>query len=293
MEALPIGFIGAGRVASTLAGMLEAAGENVLGVYSRRQSSSNALIGRCRSVRAYESATQLVENCQLIFVTVPDSMIEAVVEGIGWRTGQFVVHCSAAGELDLLRHAKNCGAEIGGFHPLQIFSDPEVASKHLVGSSVAIEASGALQLQLYRLANLLEMTPLTLRPGARLAYHLAGNFAASSLLALLAEAENLWEECGFVRETALPALLPLSLGTLDSARRLGLAKAVSGPVSRGDSATLVRHLELAAQRPEGDGLYREVLARLITLAESSQRLSAIQLEALRAALTQVKTPDSS
>ena len=284
MEALRIGFIGAGRVASTLAVMLEAAGEIVVGAYSRRQDASNALVARCQKARAYEIANELAENCELIFLTVPDSAIEEVANGITWRAGQFVVHCSAAGEVNLLRHARTCGAEIGGFHPLQIFSDPDVARKHLAGSSVAIEATGDLHRHLYRLAALLKMTPLTLRPGTRLGYHLAGNFAASSLLALLAEAENLWEEIGLARETALAALLPLSFGTLDSAKRLGLAKAVSGPISRGDAAMISRHLEFAAQRPSGDALYREVLTRLLELSEASPRLSAEQITALRAAI---------
>lgn len=288
MPTLRLGFIGAGRVASTLAAAWDAAGVSVVGAYSRRLESSRALVAPCQQAQAFVSAQALVSKCDLVFVTVPDSAIEEVVSEIAWRAGQFAVHCSAAGDLDLLHHAQISGAQIGGFHPLQIFSDPDVAREHLAGSSVAIEATGDLHSHLCRLAALLNMTPLTLRAGARLRYHLAGNFAASSLLALLAEAENLWEECGFERETALPALLPLSLGTLDSARRLGLAKAVSGPVSRGDSAMLARHLELAAQRPEGDVLYREILARLFGLAQASERLTETQLAAMQAAIDQVR-----
>ncbi|MBL0075795.1 MAG: DUF2520 domain-containing protein [Rhodocyclaceae bacterium] len=287
MPTLGLGFIGAGRVASTLSAAWSASGESIIGAYSRSFDSSTALLARCPPARAFVSAQELVSNCDLVFVTVPDSAIEEVVNEITWRAGQFVVHCSAAGELALLRHAQTCGAQVGGFHPLQIFSDPDVAREHLAGSSVAIEATGELHTQLYRLAAQLKMTPLTLRAGARLRYHLAGNFAASCMLALLAEAANLWEECGFERDTALPALMPLSLGTLDSARRLGLAKAVSGPVSRGDTATLARHLELVAQRTEGDVLYREILARLLDLAQASHRLSEKQIAALHSVIDQI------
>ena len=283
---LRIGFIGAGRVATTLATAWQAAGECIVGASSRSPASAMALAASCPGARVFQSATELIEQADLIFVTVPDSMIEPVAGALPWRPGQFVVHCSAACEVDLLQHAQALGALVGGFHPLQIFSDPVVARQHLAGSSVAIEASGLLQEHLVRLAKTLDMKPLSLRPGARLSYHLAGNFAASGLLALLAEAENLWAESGLNRDDALSALLPLSLGTLDSARQLGLAKAVSGPISRGDAAMLLRHLTLAKQRPDGDALYREVLTRLVSLAQSSQRLSPTQIEALRAVLDQ-------
>jgi predicted short-subunit dehydrogenase-like oxidoreductase (DUF2520 family) len=281
-----ISFIGAGRVATTLAEAWQAAGEIVVGASSRTLASAEALARCCPGARAFESAAELVVQSDLVFLSVPDSMIERVVNELPWRSAQYVVHCSAACEVDLLRSAQSLGAQIGGFHPLQIFSDPSVSRHHLAGSSVAIEASGQLEAQLIRLANVLDMKPLRLKPGARLSYHLAGNFAASALLALLAEAENLWEDAGLNRADALGALLPLSLGTLDSARKLGLAKAVSGPVSRGDTTMLLRHLELAKQRSDGDALYREVLTRLVTLSQSSQRLTEAQIDALRAVLVE-------
>ena len=290
---LRIGFIGAGRVATTLAAAWQAAGECIVGASSRSLASAAALAACCTGAQAFETAAELVDQAELIFVTVPDSMIEEVSGALQWRPGQFVVHCSAACEVDLLHHAQTLGTQVGGFHPLQIFADPMVARQHLAGSSVAIEASGELEMHLVRLAKALDMKPLSLRPGARLTYHLAGNFAASGLLAILAEAENLWAESSLNRDDALTALLPLSFGTLDSAQRLGLAKAVSGPVSRGDTAMLMRHLALAKKRPDGDALYREVLTRLVSLAQSSQRLSPTQIEALRAVLDQAAvSPDA-
>jgi predicted short-subunit dehydrogenase-like oxidoreductase (DUF2520 family) len=80
---------------------------------------------------------------------------------------------------------------------------------------------------------------------------------------------------------------------LASANRLGLARAVSGPVSRGDLAMVHRHLELAAGRASGDQLYRELLVRLVELAGSSQRLSAVQLTQLRAVLDSAESSQAS
>ena len=98
MPTLGLGFIGAGRVASTLSAAWSASGESIIGAYSRSFDSSTALLARCPPARAFASAQELVSNCDLVFVTVPDSAIEEVVNELTWRAGQFVVHCSAAGE---------------------------------------------------------------------------------------------------------------------------------------------------------------------------------------------------
>ncbi len=274
---LRIGFIGAGRLATTLAMVWNAQDAASISVFSRTRQSAVALASRCGAARVIDSAQELVDSADLVFITVPDDAIAGIANALQWRSGQSVVHCSAACEVDLLQVATHFGASIGGFHPLQIFSDPEVAQRLVAGSAVAIEASGNLQQTLNGLAAAAEMTVLSLKPGSRMAYHLAGNLAASCLLALLEEAENLWEEAGLDRDTALAALLPLSLGTLQTARSVGLAKAVSGPVSRGDTQVLQRHLALAKSRPAGDILYRELLVRLVTLAGKSQRLYRQQL----------------
>lgn len=279
-----IGFIGAGRLAQTLAVVWAEAGAQVIGANSRSAASALALTRRCEHATAFPTAQALADAADLIFLSVPDDAIANAVAQVRWRADQGVVHCSAATEISVLAPAHVFGAATGGFHPLQIFSDPELARHHLRGSTVAIEAEPALQETLEHLATIVGLKPIRLKPGVRVAYHLAGNFAASCLLGLLKEAEDLWVDCGMERADALPALLPLSFGTLNSAARLGLSNALAGPVSRGDSETLLRHLECASRRPAGDALYREVLQRLIALVAESNRLPAERVAALNAAV---------
>lgn len=177
----------------------------------------------------FESAQGAASAAQLTFITVPDGAIEPVTRQIQWRAGQFVVHCSGATEVAVLHAAAEQGAEIGGFHPLQLFADPRVALPLMAGSSVAIEAQGALDAELRRLAAGVGYRPITLPPGVRPRCYAATNYAASFLLSMLREACDLWNSFGVDDAHALAALLPLARGTLDTAAVKGLPGALAAP----------------------------------------------------------------
>ena len=58
------------------------------------------------------------------------------------------------------------------------------------------------------------------------------------------------------RRTAAGALSALAAGTLHNARTAGLAAALTGPIERGDSATVRRHsAAIASWMPDLSGLY--------------------------------------
>lgn len=285
--ALPsrIGFIGAGRLATTLAIAWTRAGISVVGAASRSYSSACSLVEQCEhpGIRAFESAQALADSCHILFITVPDDQIATVVADIRWYPGQSVVHCSGATEIAVLAPAEKAGAAIAGFHPLQIFSNPAVTLQHLAGSSVAIEASGKLEAELTQLAAMSGLRPLHLPSGTRSAYHAACNLAASCLLGVIKEAVDIWEHCGLPRDEAISALMPLSMGTLATSREVGLDKALSGPVSRGDINVIRAHLDAIRSSTGNTHLYIELLERMIDLALHAERIDhnqAIELTSL-------------
>jgi len=277
-----IAFIGAGRLARTLAPAWAAAGQRITAVASRQPAQAQALAELLPGCRALPAAEALAE-ADLVLLTVADDAIAAVAAALPWRAGQAVIHCSGATELSALAPAQAAGALIGGFHPLQIFSDPEQARQRLAGSAVAIEAADPdLRQRLQQLALALGLQALELRPGTRAAYHAAANLAASSLLAVLEEARQVWASIGLPPEQGLPALLPLAQGTLQAAQARGLAGALSGPVARGDVGVLDAHLQaLQALGSEHADFYRGLLRRQLGLAEQAGRLDAAALQRLR------------
>jgi predicted short-subunit dehydrogenase-like oxidoreductase (DUF2520 family) len=281
--ALRTAFIGAGRLGTALALALERAGVPVVAIASRRPEAAAALAARLPNARA--TSPESAVDAELVFLTVSDDQIAPLAHALPWRAGQRVVHCSGATELDALAGAAAHGAQVGGFHPLQIFSDPERAVDLLPGSAVAIEAKGPLEAELHGLAARLGMKPLRLPPGQRALYHGAASFAASFLLSLLHEATTLWQALGIAEADALQALLPLSRGTLDAAAAKGVAGAIAGPISRGDVGVVQRHLAaLGALGEAHRPWYRQLSHSQVNLAEQAGRLTAQQAEALRRVL---------
>lgn len=280
-----IGFIGAGRVAKALAWGLAASRHNVVAAASRSVSSAQSLADRIAGCRASADAQDVVDCADLVFITVPDDAIAAVVAGLRWREGVAVAHCSGATEVAALDPAARAGAHAGGFHPLQLFADPEVALAGLRGCTIAIEAGGALLAQLERLAAALECRTMRLPPGCRARYHVGAHYAGGFVIALLKQAADLWQSFGVEREDALRALLPLLRGTAASVERSGLAQGLAGTYSRGDTGTMEKHIaELSHLGPDALRLYCELALRSIPLGLERGGYDANHAEVMRALL---------
>ncbi|HLO96777.1 MAG TPA: DUF2520 domain-containing protein [Burkholderiaceae bacterium] len=276
-----IAFIGAGRLAQCLAPALAEQGESIVAVASRDPASAQRLAAQLPGSHALTPA-QCVAQADLVFISTPDDAIATLTASLPWRAGQAAVHCSGATGLEALEAARQAGAMVGGFHPLQIFSDPRSARERLAGSLVAIETPDeGLRLQLLRLAGRLGLHPLAIAGGQRAAYHAAANIAASGLLAVLSEASALFEELGLSPEAALAALMPLSRGALEAASQRGLPGAIAGPVARGDTQVLAAHLRVMAAR--GDTalqLYRWLCRRQLELLGKDGRPAAAARQSL-------------
>lgn len=263
-----VGFIGAGRVGKGLSLALSRAGYEVVGL-ARRSGTP--------------SAQEIVDRADLVFLTVPDDSLIAVVESLSWKPDMAAVHCSGAAELSVLSAAARAGAAVGGFHPLQMFADPEVAAKGLAGCAIAVEADEPLASALIAMAEALKARPLRVPAGARAAYHAGAHYAGPFIAALLAEAVGIWSRIGIAPEDALAALLPLARGATDALLHSGL-RAMAGSVARGDVRTLERHIEaLSALDPDLRDLYCRLALRTIPLASA---LTPARADEIRACLSQ-------
>jgi predicted short-subunit dehydrogenase-like oxidoreductase (DUF2520 family) len=277
-----IGIIGAGRVGTGLALSFARAGREVVAVASRSGSSARALARRVRGSRA-SSLQHAADRADLVFLTVPDDAIEAVASGIRWRAGAACVHCSGAGDLDLLARAAAQGARVGGFHPLRMFGEPG-KSFDMRGCAIAIAGADALARELALLARAIGARPLRLPEGGRALYHAAANFSGAFVVGLVAETVALWNKLGIAEKDALRALLPLLRGSVDNVERLGAAGALGSVVARGDVGTIRKHLDaLAGSAPGSLELYRQLSLRTIPLALAKGTLAtgaAKEIEAL-------------
>jgi len=275
LAALKIGFIGAGRVAQTLAPAFDRAGLNVAAFYNRGPDASRLLGSRVPSARLMPHAQEVVDICDLVFLTVSDDAILSVCRDLRWEPRHRVVHCSGATELTVLDHAKSAGALTGGFHPMQMFANPDVALEGLRGCTVGIEADADFRRELELLATSIGCEPLALPAGVRPLYHASAYYVGPFLIALLKEGVELWKSFGASEADALRAMTPLLRGTVAAVLDGGLANGMGGCVARGDVGTIVKHLEALDERfPSSGALYRELALRNVPLGIERGTLSA-------------------
>src|SRR5229473_3373615 len=280
------GFVGCGRVGRTLAQAFANAGRAVTAAWSRRATDAAMMVREVPGLRALPSAQAVADACDFVWITVSDDAIGPVSNGIAWSARHKVVHCSGATEVLALAAAKQAGAAIGGFHPLQMFTNPAVALKGLPGCTVGIEADSPLYESLNQLALDIGCTPVMVPAGGRALYHASAYHVGPFLIALLAEAAAVWQKFGVGEKEALNALLPLLSGTLSAVHDGGLAQGMGGCVARGDVGTVRKHIAAMDQFDHEAGkLYRMLASRTIPLGLKRGTLSAQGAEAIREALS--------
>ena len=172
VDNLAIGLIGTGRLGKALALSLMDCGLRVAAVGSLTLNESAplaAMIPGCANL----TPQQVADCCDLVFITTTDGAIQSTADALRWRAGHGVVHCSGATEVSTLVKAARDGAQIGGFHPMQTFGDPEAARRSLPGCTITIEAEPPLYEVLHAIAVRLQCRVNLLPPGMRGRYHAA------------------------------------------------------------------------------------------------------------------------
>lgn len=227
------------------------------------------------------SRIDTIRASAVIFLTVPDDVIadlcREIAEEGGWREGQGVVHCSGALSSEALQPARDMGALTASFHPLQAFASLDAALANLPGSTFALEGDNRLTAQLDMFVQLLGGTSLHLRAEDKILYHAAAAIASNYTVTLAALAADLLVREGVANDTnsALHYLMPLLRGTIENLGDIGLPGALTGPIARGDTGTVARHLEaLDVCSPDMAHLYRHLARLTLPLAIEKGGLDA-------------------
>jgi len=260
-----IGCVGAGRLAASLAAGLQAAGYPVAMVASRDPASARALAGQLGAAVRAASPREVASTCDLVVLTVPDGEIARVCAELPWAAGQSVVHCSGAIDLQALAPAAAAGAATGCLHPIQSFPSREGDAARFRGITCGVEAGEPLARLLEGIAHALGAAVVRLEGIDRARYHAAAVFASNYVVALAAAARRTWELAGLPGEQARGALAPQLVGSAGNVAAFDLARALTGPLARGDVSTIERHLAALVPEPSLVELYRRLGAELLAL----------------------------
>lgn len=206
-----IAIVGAGRLGGVLARALRAAGFGVRGPLRRDDRMPDA---------------------DIALLCVPDSAIAAVAFAARPHA-RLVAHVSGATPL----------ADVDfSIHPLQTFTGTETPEVFR-GIGVAVDGRTPEALAVAeQLAAALGATPFRVDDAHRAEYHAAASFASNFVLTVLDAAERLAAPSGLDRAH----LAPLVQQTVDNWVASGAASALTGPIARGDEATVARQRAASA-----------------------------------------------
>ena len=200
-----------------------------------------------------------VPRGEAILLCVPDAEIEAAAAAVA-GAARFVGHASGATPLTALAAS---GAAAFGLHPLQTVSDRDAL---FTGCGCAVAGSTPESLATATaLAEALGMRPFEIADGDRAAYHAAASVASNFLVTLEAAAERIAGEAGLAPHEARALLAPLVRTTVENWAAHGPERALTGPVARGDEATIAR--QRAAVPEDLLPLFDALVAQTRDLAE--------------------------
>jgi predicted short-subunit dehydrogenase-like oxidoreductase (DUF2520 family) len=280
-----IGIVGAGAVGTALGVALSRAGWPIHAVASRDPGRRERFRSLVDVVRVFADPEPILDEVELILLTVPDDAIRGLAGSLRMYGGQAMVHTSGALGAEVLAPAMAAGTQIGAFHPLVAFADTERAVEALHGATVAIEGDDQLAAMLADMAEAIGARPVRLATGSKSAYHAAAVLAAGGFIALLDAVAELGRVAGLDEAGSLAIYGPLIEGTLSNARALGIRAALTGPMTRGDIGTLRSHLgTLQVHAPGVLALYVAAAHREIDLAEARRALAPDDATKMRAVL---------
>lgn len=239
---LRLNVIGAGKLGSTLARLCVMHGAaQVQGICNRSAESAE----RARQMIGAGQVFHDIEKmpaAELWMLSVSDDAINAVATQLlragVLRAGDVVFHCSGAKSSLELVMLETMGVLTASVHPVRSFALPEQVAADFHDTVCSVEGHPtALPILLPILTKIGAKTVLIDR-SKKLLYHAGSVFASNYLVSLMDVALRAYEAAGIPSEIARAMAEPLAKKTLENVWKLGPAEALTGPLVRGDQATV-------------------------------------------------------
>ncbi|WP_341675538.1 Rossmann-like and DUF2520 domain-containing protein [Niveibacterium sp. SC-1] len=276
---MQLNLIGPGRLGRALARLWHAAGllepACVLGRDPARTEAACTALGADRS-----ADWNTLAPARLTLIATPDAAIAETARHLAHagvvREGDLVFHCSGALESDVLAPLRDNGALVASVHPLMSFARPESAT--LTDVWCACEGDATALAVIEPLFRALGAHCFAVAPGGKLLYHSAAVLACNHLVALMEAALLSMEAAGVPRDTGWRCLQPLIANTLANISQLGTRAALTGPVARGDRATVQAEIQATTQMDEDVGrAYRQLSLLALRLAPEGVALNRAEI----------------
>jgi predicted short-subunit dehydrogenase-like oxidoreductase (DUF2520 family) len=258
-----LNIVGAGHVGRALGRLFSARGVfDVQDVLTRSQGSAQAAVDFIGAGHAADALTALRPAAVWMLAVSDDRIgeVAGLLAASGNLQGAVVFHCSGAKASSELAPLRAAGALAASVHPVRSFADPRQVADAFDGTFCGIEGDAQALALLNPAFEAIGARLVPIDAAAKTVYHAASVFASNYLTTVLDAALRAYQAAGIPPDVARELARPLALETLANVFRLGPETALSGPIARGDTATVARQqAAVTAWDPAAGALY-EALA---------------------------------
>lgn len=238
-----IAIIGAGKIAYSLTSALIKSGYDVQIVISRKLSSAKSLAAKFSILHYSNSIKKIPDKVELLFFTVPDGEIKKTADTLSKLKRNFkysiCIHFSGVENISAMKSLSLKGCAVGSLHIIRPFPSKNVVDIKNSPASVEVEDKRAVVF-LNQLCKNLKLKPHKIKSEEKVFHHLAAVHSSNFLVGNLF---NAFSMISSKNNTPKNILKKTTQSALDNVFKLSPAKALSGPIDRGDVYAIRKHLD--------------------------------------------------
>lgn len=260
---MKINIVGAGRVGLTLGRLFSDNNTLEVGsVFNRAMSKSEESVSFIGSGTPINDLRNM-QSADIYMVTTSDNALDSIclemLDCHDFKKGSVIFHCSGVAPSTVFEKLKERGCLIASVHPVKSFADPSIAISNFDGTFCGVEGDDKALDILEGCFQSIGGHTFRINTDKKAMYHGATVMACNNLVALMEAATSMYVDAGLERSEALQVMEPIVRGTVTNVFKLGAVSALTGPIARGDSGTVKKHL---AALENDDGMLRDVYCSL-------------------------------
>ncbi|HSW53566.1 MAG TPA: DUF2520 domain-containing protein [Ignavibacteriaceae bacterium] len=238
-----IAIIGAGKLAYSFSSALVKSGYSVQSIVSRKLNSAKSLAKQFSIPHYSNSLKKIPAEVNVFFLTVPDGEIENTAEALSKVKKDFAgcvcIHFSGVENISALKSLQRKGCSTGSLHIIRPFPSKNIVDIKNSPASVETEDKEA-KLFLMQLCRKLKLKPHFISSDEKVFHHIAAVHSSNFLVGNLFNAFSLISSKNKYPKSILSKT---TQSVLNNVFKLSPAKALSGPIDRGDIYTIRKHLD--------------------------------------------------
>ena len=267
---MKIGFIGAGRAGCGLGKYLttkqDQADIRITGYYSLLADDARWASDFTDSM-FFETIEDVIDSSDSIILSTPDGAIKDTWDTIPKDKikGKIICHLSGSLSSDVFSGIDSYGAYGISIHPMVAFSDKESVYEQLNEVSFTLEGHAYAVAKWQTLFEATGNAAITIKKEVKPLYHAAASVLSNQVIAVLDMGYDLLKRCGFSEDEARSFSRVLVKNNVANVIQNGTVSALTGPVERGDTETVKKHLDVLTESEKK--LYQACGKRLVQISK--------------------------